>query len=133
MPRVAGFLAVTTVMFMLASCGKREKDPQTDSFYPSNSYHDVVSISITDSTEGRYRDPLDITLTDEEVETFRSIMDNHEEPAATGSTIDAQPLMGDYYGMRLVSAGGKEKVWTVDITHDVTTEGRTRHYIFLCP
>lgn len=121
--RAAGFLAAVTALFILASCGKPEKVPQTDRLYPSNSYHDVVSIKITDTTERKYREPLDITLSDEEVEMFHSVMNNHEEPAASaGSTNDVQPLMGDYYSMHLVSAGGKEKIWTVDLTHEVTIE-----------
>ena len=124
--RAAGFLASLTALFVLVSCGQPEKDPQTDRRYPSSSYHDVTSIRVTDTTEGKYRVPLDITLSEEEVETFHAVMDNHEEPAAgTGRTNDTQPLMGDYYSMHLVNASGKEKIWTVDFSHAVTTEDGT--------
>ena len=95
-------------------------------------FQNISSIRITDTKEGRYQDPIDIFLTEEEIEKIYSIIENEDalsmETSSTGTSSAGassagQPRMGDYYSLHLIGSKGQEEaVWIVDLSRVVTDE-----------
>lgn len=114
--------AVMILTLFLTSCSHAGTESQPDRLHAAGSHSDITGIRITDTVEGKYRVPLDISLSEEEVDTFHSIMENHDE-VPEGEVSQVQSRMGDYYCIHLLDKNGKEEaVWTVDLTHVLTDE-----------
>lgn len=135
--QAAVLLSAGMILLPLSACGHEEKPAESSdasSSVPSGMlpFQNISSIRITDTKEGRYQDPIDIFLTEEEIEKIYSIIENEDalsmETSSTGTSSAGassagQPRMGDYYSLHLIGSNGQEEAgWIVDLSRVVTDE-----------
>ena len=135
--QAAVLLSAGMILLPLSACGHEEKPAESSDASLSGPsgmlpFQNISSIRITDTKEGRYQDPIDIFLTEEEIEKIYSIIENEDALSMETSSIGTssagvssagQPRMGDYYSMHLIGSNGQEEaVWIVDLSRVVTDE-----------
>ena len=135
--QAAVLLSAGMILLPLSACGHEEKPAESSdasSSVPSGMlpFQNISSIRITDTKEGRYQDPIDIFLTEEEIEKIYSIIENEDAlsmetsltgTSSAGASSAGQPRMGDYYSLHLIGSNGQEEaVWIVDLSRVVTDE-----------
>ena len=135
--QAAVFLSAGMILLPLSACGHAGKSVESSdasSSVPSGMlpFQNISSIRITDTKEGRYQDPIDFFLTEEEIEKIYSIIENEDALSmetssigisSAGASFAGQPRMGDYYSIHLIDADGEEEaVWIVDLSRVVTDE-----------
>ena len=135
--QAAVLLSAGMILLPLSACGHEEKPAESSdasSSVPSGMlpFQNISSIRITDTKEGRYQDPIDIFLTEEEIEKICTIIENEDAlsmetsltgTSSAGASSAGQPRMGDYYSLHLINSDGQEEaVWIVDLSRVVTDE-----------
>ena len=135
--QAAVLLSAGMILLPLSACGHEEKPAESSDASLSGlsgmlPFQNISSIRITDTKEGRYQDPIDIFLTEEEIEKIYSIIENEDALSMETSSIGTssagvssagQPRMGDYYSLHLIGSNGQEEaVWIVDLSRVVTDE-----------
>ena len=135
--QAAVLLSAGMILLPLSACGHEEKPAESSDASLSGPsgmlpFQKISSIRITDTKEGRYQDPIDIFLTEEEIEKIYSIIENEDALSMETSSIGTssagvssagQPRMGDYYSLHLIGSNGQEEaVWIVDLSRVVTDE-----------